>query len=143
MPDAQETTLTAARAVFRHGKPAHLAAARMTAHALTAADYDTWAAWATVAEARLSAAERAALAFFALSSLSTDQARAVAEAALDPAGETTPLPPLRDALTEARWWARAVAGPAERRAYALAAAEALPPAEQAQLRDWLQGRSAA
>lgn len=143
LADPRAAALDAARTVFRHGCEAHKAVARSTVHALTAGDFDTWFAWSAVAAARLSLTERAALAFFALRSLPGPSAEAAAGAALAEREEATPLTPLADPLTEARWWARSVASVAERRAYALACAEVMPAEERAQLAEYLAARSRA
>jgi hypothetical protein len=85
-------------------------------------------AFSVVATARLTALERVSLAFAALGSLPDDIAEDVAAARLGAAGE--PLPPFLGEMTAARHWAD-WATDTERKAYALAAFEAMEPADQA------------
>lgn len=109
-------------------KPAHLRLSRMLGYALTLGDAAGWQSFAMVAEARLSVLERGALAFAALNSLPRDCAETVAAAALGAAD--APLPALLGGMQDARAWAK-WATPQERKAYALAAFEAMTPQEQA------------
>ena len=66
----------------RHAKPAHKSAARLLGYALTAGDFDTWEAASAVWQARLTAKERAALAYMALRSLDFETVCVTAGAAL-------------------------------------------------------------
>ena len=68
----------------RHAKPAHKSAARLLGYALTVGDYNTWEAASAVWEARLTAQERAALAYTAIRSLDYNDAIDVIDAAFPP-----------------------------------------------------------
>lgn len=106
----------------------HKRMSRMMGYALTLGDADAWVGFATVATARMTSEERAALAWAALRSLDTpEQAEMVAEAVLQFADY--PLPTFLSPMDDARWWA-SFASLKERKAYALAAYEALPEREQ-------------
>ncbi len=109
-------------------KPGHKRMSRMLGYCLTLGTADAWSGFSFVASARLSEIERAALAFSALKSLEVPHAEMTAAAAFRGAG--TPLPPFLGGMEEARSWA-ADAGPAELKAVALAAFEALDPRDQA------------
>ena len=112
----------------KHIKPDHKRMSRMIGYTLTLGDADAWAGFVAVATARMTPEERAALAFPALRSLDTpEQAELVAEAVLKFADY--PLPTFLNPMDDARWWA-SFASLKERKAYALAAYEALPPHEQ-------------
>lgn len=114
-------------------KPEHKRMSRMIGYTLTLGDADTWAGLATVAMARLTVEERAALAWAALRALDTpEQAEQVAEAVLSFADY--PLPTFLNPMEDARWWA-SFASLKERKAYALAAYEALPMREQMAFRN--------
>lgn len=96
----------------------------MLGFALTLGEADAWSGFASVAITRLSIEERAALAWAALRSLDApDQAEAVSEAVLKFSGY--PLPTFLNPMSDARHWA-SLASLRERKAYALAAYEALP-----------------
>jgi len=113
-------------------KPDHKRMSRMLGYTLTVGGTDGWSDFATVAMARLTVEERAALAWAALKSLGApERAEMVAETVLAHAG--SPLPAFLSPMGDARWWA-SIASPRERKAYALAAYEALPQAEQAAFR---------
>ncbi len=114
-------------------KPEHKRMSRMIGYTLTLGDADAWAGFTTVAMARLNVEERAALAWAALRALdTTEQAEQVAEAVLSFADY--PLPTFLSAMDDARWWV-SFASLKERKAYALAAYEALPFQEQMAFRN--------
>jgi len=100
----------------------------MLGYCLTLGTANAWAGFSTVAAARLSDTERAALGFASLQSLSPDFAEMTAAAALGAAGD--PLPPFLGGLRDAEGWAQ-LATRAELKAYALAAYEAMPAPDQA------------
>ncbi|WP_300019417.1 hypothetical protein [uncultured Roseobacter sp.] len=106
--------------------------ARVVGYALAVGSSEAGLKLSGIAAIRLDARERGGLAYAALTSLSEDDARAVAETALTAAG--SPLHPLLTPMNDARWWA-SIASRAECKAYALAAYEALPPAEQMAFRN--------
>lgn len=109
-------------------KPEHKRLSRMLGYSLTLATPDAWSGFAVVAAAGLSAAERMALAFSALRSLDPEHAKAAAAVAIGTA--SAPLPPFLGGMDEARFWA-SCASRSERKAYALAAFEAMGTADQA------------
>ncbi len=100
----------------------------MLGYCLTLGTADAWSDFSTVAMARLSEVERAALAFSTLNSLDAEQAELTASAAISSAG--APLPTFLGGMDEARAWAE-WANRAELKAYALAAFEAMTAADQA------------
>ncbi len=107
--------------------------ARVIGYTLTLGDADAWAGFTTVARARLTSEERAALAWGALRALDTpEQAEIVAATLLTFAD--APLPTFLNPMEDARWWA-SFASLQERKAYALAAYEALPMREQMAFRN--------
>lgn len=109
-------------------KREHKRMSRMMGYTLTLGGYDAWEGFSLVAMARMTSEERAALAWAALRSLDTpEQAELVAESVLKFADY--PLPTFLSPMDDARWWA-SFASLKERKAYALAAYEALPPREQ-------------
>ena len=119
---------------------AHKRAALSLGHALTLADFEGWDGFTTIISARLDPKERAALAWASLRSLDADDALNVAEAVLT--GADYPLPPFLAPMEDARWWAD-LANRRERKAYALAAYEAMSPADQAAFLDHVTDRRAA
>lgn len=101
---------------------------RVLGYALTSGGADAWTGFATVANARMTIEERAALAWAGLRSLDKpEQAELVAESVLQFADY--PLPTFLNPMDDARWWA-SFASLKERKAYALAAYEALPERDQ-------------
>ncbi|MCF7777313.1 hypothetical protein GLP59_06550 [Sulfitobacter sp. M220] len=114
-------------------KPEHKRMARVIGYTLTLGDADAWAGFTTVAQTRLTNKERAALAWAALRALDTPaQAETVAATLLTFADY--PLPTFLNPMEDARWWA-SFASLKERKAYALAAYEALPMREQMAFRN--------
>lgn len=124
----------------KHQKQAHTAVSRMVGHALTLADYEAWSGAAFVFRARLSAAERAALAWAALRSLDREQAEAVAET-FDcfPGGVGTPDDPFADIRDAAAMWA-SCASEDEIDTYALATFRAMSPERQREFVAYLTGQ---
>ena len=109
-------------------KPAHKRFSRVVGYVLTQGNSDAWLGLATVAKARLTPGERVSLAYAALRSLDTpEQAEMVAESVLTFADY--PLPTFLNPMEDAQHWA-SHASLKERKAYALAAYEALPEREQ-------------
>jgi hypothetical protein len=109
-------------------KPAHKRMSRVMGYVLTIGGADAWAGFSTVAKARLTIEERAALAWAALRALdASDQVEMIAQAVMQSAG--SPLPTFLNPISDARWWA-SIASRSERKAYALAAYEALSEQDQ-------------
>lgn len=118
----------------------HLKAVRMLGYALVLDDFDGWDSASSVWAVRLSAEERAALAFAALRTLDPDQARDIAETALGGAG--MPMVPFSSEVDEAAFWVN-MATPDELAAYCLATFSAMPRHRQAEFLDFVGGRLAA
>lgn len=118
----------------------HKSAGRSLCYALAADSFRNWMGVSAVWAARLSTQERAALAYAALKCLPPDQSRMVAESVFPGAGQ--PIPPLFNHADEAVTWAE-FADLGELKAYALAAYERLPHADQVAFLDHVQGRAAA
>jgi hypothetical protein len=110
--------------------PAHLLVTRDLGYVLTIGDPGAWADFATIARAKLTAPERAAMAWAALTALDHDDALTVATSFLPDQGAGAPMAPFDTVTAEAANWA-AMACEAELAAYARAAFEALPKARQA------------
>ena len=100
---------------------------KMLGYALVSDSDDGWNAFSLVAAVRLKVSERASLAFATLTSLDGETALDVVSAAFEHAGY--PLPTFLDPMNEARQWA-SLATRGERKAYALAAYEALSVEDQ-------------
>ncbi len=118
---------------------------RSLGYCLLLDDLDAWLGFAVILRARLSATERAALAYVALSALPPQQAQAVCEAAQGcamPSAAGQPIAPLFNHMDEAAFWAD-MATPDEREAYCLASFKAMPYERQAAFLDFVQGRQAA
>ncbi len=113
-------------------KPEHKRISRVMGYALTIGN-DAWGSAATLAAARMTIEERAAWAWAALKSLDApEQVEEVAKAVLCFAGY--PLPTFLNPMEDARLWATS-ASLKERKAYALAAYNALPFREQMAFRN--------
>ncbi|ANB32953.1 hypothetical protein M2324_003063 [Rhodovulum sulfidophilum] len=101
--------------------------ARVLGYALTYASFDGWDWFRLLAMVRLTARERASLAYAALRSLEPEQAEMTAATVLRAAG--APMPPFLRGMEEARFWA-SHANRAELKAFALASFEAMAPRDQ-------------
>lgn len=101
---------------------------RSLGYALWLGTSDDWLGLSVILRARLAPEDRAALAMMALRSLDDDTARKAAEAAFC-WGAGAPIVPLFSPVDEAANWA-SLASLNERKAYALAAYEALPKRDQ-------------
>lgn len=108
-------------------KSEHQRMSKMLGYALAADSDHGWNAFSLVAAVRLKLSERASLAFATLASLDAETACDVVQAALKHAGY--PLPTFLNPMSEARQWASLATRP-ERKAYALAAYEALSVEDQ-------------
>lgn len=105
----------------------HKRASRMLGFTLVQGSPDAWGPFSTVCRARLTLRERAGLAVAALRSMPDDCALETAAAALGAVG--SPAPAFLGGMDDARTWA-AWASPAELKAYALAAFEAMSQKDQ-------------
>jgi len=118
-------------AISKFAKDSHKRAARGLGYALILGDAFGWKAVTAVWAARLTAKERASLAFSALASLDYDDAVLTARMCLGDA--SGPLPAFIGGMEEARFWAEN-ATPIECKAYALAAYEALTKSQKSAFR---------
>lgn len=105
----------------------HKRMSRMLGYTLMSGDWESWANFAKVALHSLTDRERYSLSFAILYTLDPAQAEQTAAEILNAAG--SPLPPFLGAMDDARHWA-SLASKTERKAYALAAFEAMEPADQ-------------
>lgn len=108
-------------------KSEHQRMSKMLGYTLAADSDHGWNAFSLVAAVRLKLSERASLAFATLASLDAETACDVAHAALKHGG--CPLPTFLNPMSEALQWASLATRP-ERKAYALAAYEALSTEDQ-------------
>ena len=118
---------------------------RSLGYCLLLDDVDAWLGLSVILSTRLSAPERAALAYVGLRALPPKEAQLVAEAALQvdsPPAAGQPIAPLFNHMDEAAFWAD-MAAPDEHEAYCLASFKAMPPERQAAFLDFVQGRQAA
>ena len=115
----------------KYMKPEHKRMSRALGYALTLDNDSGWNGFVTLAEARLSEEERAALAWASLRSLQPANADAVAKHVIGEAG--FPLPSYLGGMGDARLWA-SYASRSELKAYALAATEAMAPKDQMNFR---------
>ncbi|WP_233270629.1 hypothetical protein [Chachezhania sediminis] len=116
-------------------KPEHKRLSRMLGYCLVrGCDYENWAGFAIVAQARLSVQERVALAFACLKALPGDLIEDTAGAVLGARGY--PLPSTLGGMFDARWWASAATRP-ELKAYAVAAFEAMSREDRRAFLDFL------
>lgn len=125
--------------IFPGQSQAHASASRTLGYALLFGGYEDWKAAAQIFALRLTARERAALAWSALRSLDPDHAQLVAQAILGPTG--MPLYCETDPMGMASMWSD-WASAAERRAYALACYRRMSPQEQVAFVDIISGRAA-
>ena len=100
---------------------------KVLGYALVSDSDQGWNAFSLVVAVRLRISERASLAFATLTSLDGETALEVVSSAFEHAGY--PLPTFLDPMNEARQWA-SLATRGERKAYALAAYEALSVEDQ-------------
>ncbi|MCR9061813.1 MAG: hypothetical protein NXI02_31100 [Rhodobacteraceae bacterium] len=114
--------------------------AKATAFAIYLNHFDAWDGLTTVLFARLSAQERATLAWAALRSLEPEVAEKVSETVLGRSNK--PLPPFLDPMADAAWWA-AVATSNELAAYCLAAFKAMPKNRKIAFLEHVRGRKVA
>jgi hypothetical protein len=126
---------------YRYAKSEHKRAAHVLVCALTLGDHDAWFSASAIWMARLSAPERAALAFMALKAMTPDDALLTAESALM-RGAGPPIAPLFGFMDEAAHWAD-MAELDELKAYALASFNRMPAPDQAAFLNFVHGEAAA
>ncbi|MFC3057857.1 hypothetical protein [Paenirhodobacter populi] len=114
--------------ISRAMAPRHKRMSRMLGYSLILGTSEAWQAFGLIAAARLSAGERAALAAVVLATLDHGEATSIAAAVIGAAGD--PLPAFLGGMHDARNWSQ-WASAEELKAYALAAFEAMAPADQA------------
>jgi hypothetical protein len=108
-------------------KDRHKRAAKSLGYALTMADPKKWASTAIIWEARLDTSERYQLARSVMLAMRPEDIEALVSDVLG--GTGCPPPPFLAPLDDAHWWS-ALASPAERRAFCLAAFLAMSKREQ-------------
>jgi hypothetical protein len=111
----------------QYAKSEYQRMSKVLGYALVSDSDQGWNAFSLVAAVRLKVSERASLAFATLTTLDGETALDVVSAAFEHAGY--PLPTFLDPMSEARQWA-SLATRGERKAYALAAFEALSVEDQ-------------
>lgn len=120
-------------ATWRFAKDRHKRAAGTILCSLVLGDEspETWPGTAFVLRVRLTSKELIGLAFAALRALDPELREMAFEAAHwgEVSGAGAPPPPFLNVMDDARWWAD-LASRSERKAYCLAAFEAMPPADQ-------------
>ena len=130
--------MTAKRSFSRQMSRQHLAATRALGFTLTLRTDSAWSGFRDVIALRLSDEERAALAFWALRSLSDEHAAATMQAAADLSRlDGSPLPDLCNPMDEAGFWAD-MAEPEELDAYCLASFNAMRPDRKADFLKFVQ-----
>ena len=118
---------------------------RALGYCLLLDDTNAWLKLRPILVARLSATERAALAYIGLKSLSQDEAYLAASAALGAdyvPSAGLPIAPLFNHMDEAAFWAD-MAAPDEHEAYCLASFKAMPHERQSAFLEFVQGRQVA
>lgn len=105
----------------------------------SATDFD---AHTTILKARLTGAERAAVAWATLRSLTPDEAQQVVDTVIPEAETSGPMAPLFSHLDQAAHWAD-LAEPGALEAYCLASFKAMPRPRQAAFLDFVNQRRAA
>ncbi|WP_343501956.1 MULTISPECIES: hypothetical protein [Roseobacteraceae] len=106
-------------------------------YALTLNSEAGWYAFSHIVAARLSIAERAALAFSVLSSMPTAQTATICRAVL-PGELGAPISPLIGSIDESRWWS-SFADECELDAYAVASVHAMQPDRRREFIDFVTG----
>ena len=119
----------------------HKRAVKALVYALTLDSYFGWKAAALVCQERLRDRELAALAFMALRSLESSDARMTVEAALS-IGAGQPQAPLFGFLDQAKFWAE-IAEPEELEAYCISSFNGMPAQRQKAFIEFVQSRLAA
>ncbi|MGR3792625.1 hypothetical protein [Vannielia sp. SX4] len=122
-----------------YSKPGHKRTARMLGYALTIGTSTGWSGFVTVASAWLTDAERAALAFSSLKSLSPGTALDTFNAAF--AGTGWPVAALGDPVAEASFWVDH-ARPEERRTYLVTIFNSLSQRDRFDFLDYVHGEAA-
>ncbi len=121
-------------------KPEHKSLSRTLGYSLTLGTVEAWSTFAFVASARLSPMERGSIAAAALKSMPLDLATMAAAAVIGAAGD--PLPAFLGGMDDARHWA-SMASRSERKAYALAAYEAMTAKDRAAFSRHITGKGVA
>ena len=128
--------------IRKYASAAHRKIAKVIGLALIANDSHAWLQVKLLLRVHLSAQERAALAFAAMSSLDKDQRAAVARSTIPNSQIGAPLPTLDDLQVDAGWWA-ANATNDELQVYLMACFNALDDQKQRAFKQHIQTREAA
>ena len=128
--------------IRKYASAAHRKIAKVIGLALIANDSHAWLQVKLLLRVHLSAHERAALAFAAMSSLDKDQRAAVARSTIPNSQIGAPLPTLDDLQVDAGWWAGNATND-ELQVYLMACFNALDDQKQRAFKQHIQTREAA
>ena len=128
--------------IRKYASAAHRKIAKVVGLALIANDSHAWLQVKLLLRVHLSAPERAALAFAAMSSLDKDQRAAVARSTIPNSQIGAPLPTLDDLKDDAAWWT-SNANDSELQVYLMACFNALDDQKQRAFKQHIQTREAA
>ena len=128
--------------IRKYSSAAHRKIAKVIGLALIANDSHAWLQVKLLLRVHLSAQERAALAFAAMSSLDKDQRAAVARSTIPNSQIGAPLPTLDDLKDDAAWWAGNATND-ELQVYLMACFNALDDQKQRAFKQHIQTREAA
>lgn len=126
---------------MQFARTAHKKAARVLGYALTLGDFSAWQDAGRIWTAHLGEAERAALAYTALRTLTPQNAQAVAAAVVG-GSAGRPVATSADHLNDAALWAE-LSAPDELEAYCFACFDALPETRQAAFLEFAKRRLSA
>ena len=125
-----------------HIKKAHQSVGNTIMYALALTGERAWATAADIMRRRLTASERAALAWATMQSLSKDQALCVVEGLDHFQGAGHPDVCLSDPASDAGWWASAASNE-EIEAYAVAAVNRMAPTRRREFIEYLKEKQGA
>jgi hypothetical protein len=128
--------------IRKYASAAHRKIAKVIGLALISNDSHAWLQVKLLLRVHLSAQERSALAFAAMSSLDKDQRAAVARSTIPNSQIGAPLPTLDDLKDDAAWWT-SNADDSELQVYLMACFNALDDQKQRAFKQHIQTREAA
>jgi hypothetical protein len=128
--------------ISKYASKAHKSIARAIGCALVLGERQSWLNLTLLLRASLTASERAALAFAAMTSLDTNQRVMVAESTIKDRSIGAPLPTFLEVHEDAKWWA-SCATEQEREVYLLACWNSLSNSRQQSFKHYINKRNAA
>lgn len=128
--------------IRKYASKAHKSIARAIGFALVLGEAKAWLDLNLLFRARLTAQERAALAFAAMTSLDTDQRVMIAQSTIKDKSIGAPLPTFFELHEEAKWWADCATAQ-EREVYLMACWNALGDSRQQAFAHYISKRNAA